>query len=301
MVKDTSKKLKIEMNNIYNLDCLIGLRAMEDNSVDITITSPPYNVGKKIQGKGKYVSFEDNMPMDKYFEFIKEVVSELIRVTKYYVFFNFQILTNNNLAYYQLFNEFKYNIKDTIIWHKSTASPTANDYELTSAFEFVLVFTKEEYAKQRKFEYTNKYHFIENKYNRNIIYDSKYIFETKKMIKENNKVKKNNFITIDPSVLFDENTNVIYGSGANAEKFVGRDKHRAIFPEYFVEWFIARFTNQDDIVLDPFLGGGTTAYVSRKLGRNYIGFETEKKYIDISKNRLREFPSLENSKIIREL
>lgn len=279
--------MKIEINNIYNMDCLKGLKLMKDNSVDITITSPPYNIGKKSQGKGKYQTYEDNMPMQEYYDFIKEVVSELIRVTKYYVFFNFQILTNNNIAYYQLFNEFKYNIKDTIIWHKSNALPSFNDFELTSAFEFVLVFTKKEFAKQRKFEYINKYHFKKQKCNRNVIYDTKYIDKIESIIKNTN-ISKNKCVVINPTVVFDKDVNVISGPGANIENFEGKDKHNAIYPEYFVKWFLERYTNEEDIVLDPFMGLGGTAYACKDMNRNYIGFEMDKEYIDITKDRLKK-------------
>lgn len=64
-------------------------------------------------------------------------------------------------------------------------------------------------------------------------------------------------------------------------------KHPAIFPEKLAEDHILSWSNENDIVLDPFMGSGTTAKMSIINNRKYIGFEIEKKYCDISEERLK--------------
>jgi hypothetical protein len=66
------------------------------------------------------------------------------------------------------------------------------------------------------------------------------------------------------------------------------DNHVAVFPVEFASYFIQGATNPGDIVLDPFMGTGTTAVASKKLGRNFIGFETQLDYITLADKRISE-------------
>jgi DNA modification methylase len=93
------------------------------------------------------------------------------------------------------------------------------------------------------------------------------------------------------------------GFGKNISNWVGRKKvyphnvlhlatecsnrnHSAVFPLDLPTWFIKLFTQTDDVVLDPFLGSGTTAVAALQLGRRYIGIETEEEYVRLSKDRI---------------
>ena len=67
---------------------------------------------------------------------------------------------------------------------------------------------------------------------------------------------------------------------------IERTGHPAQYPEKLIERIILAATNKKDLVLDPFMGSGTTANVAKKLGRNYVGYETNKEYIDIANKRL---------------
>ena len=64
--------------------------------------------------------------------------------------------------------------------------------------------------------------------------------------------------------------------------------HKAIMKEDVANWFIKTFTNEGDLILDCFMGAGTTAIVCKYLNRNFIGFEIEEKYIELSKKRIYE-------------
>ncbi len=241
--------MNIKYDNIYNLDCIKGMKSMKNDSVTISLTSPPYNVGSRIISKKGvlkiYDEYSDDLNVDEYEKFITDVIKELIRVTKYYVFFNFQILSNNKLAYLNILHKFKKNIKDIIIWHKHPVAPAVQPTCLSSTFEFVVVFTKEKLAEKRTFERA----FFNNR-------------------------KKGQL-----------NLNVIHGK---TERQLYKEKHLATFPKYFARWFIEKFSTEGDIILDPFNGVGTTVTVAKQLNRKYLGFELSKKYCEITEKRLQQ-------------
>lgn len=141
------------MTNIQfiNNDCLTGLKELPSNSAQLIITSPPYNMNLRIRN-GKYCSrqivkefstkydngFSDNMPMNEYYEFHKNVLIEMLRVSDC-VFYNIQILTGNKPAFFKLIGYFHEQIKEMIIWDKVNAQPAMGEGVLNSRFEIILV------------------------------------------------------------------------------------------------------------------------------------------------------------------
>ena len=114
------------------------------------------------------------------------------------------------------------------------------------------------------------------------------------------KTRLNNLSETDKSR---DESKVDSGFGKNVSNWVGRDKvfptnvihmatecanknHSAAFPESLPEWFIRLFTQPQDIVLDPFVGSGTTAVAAKQLGRNYIGIDIDESYYEIAKQRV---------------
>jgi len=235
------------INEIVLGDCLEGMSKMDNDSVDIVITSPPYNLGNSIRGN-LYADYGDDLSQDEYYHFISNVLKELIRVTKYYVFFNFQILTGNKLAYLKIFSDFKENIKETIIWVKKQVAPASQPTCLSSQFEFVVVFAKKELAEKRTFE--------------------RAFF--------NNRVKGQG------------SNNVIIGNNMSAANEFNAEKgsNKACYPQYLVRWFLKRFSQEGDIVLDPFMGSCTTALVCQQMNRKYLGFEIDAEYVKVGVGRL---------------
>ena len=116
-------------------DCLSQLKNIKDNSVDLVITSPPYNMNLRIRnGKHcsrqivkelstKYEGFDDNLPMNDYFEFNKKVIDELLRVSPL-IFYNVQFLTGNKSALFMLMGTFASQLKEVIIWDKVNSQST---------------------------------------------------------------------------------------------------------------------------------------------------------------------------------
>jgi len=122
----------IELNTIYNEDCFVGLRKMNDNSVDHVITSPPYNRKRN----DKYNNYDDDV--DDYYEFMKRSIDESLRVSRGYVFFNIQKNYYNKQDVFKLIGEYSEKIIDIIIWNKSNPMP-ASGSNITNAYEFILV------------------------------------------------------------------------------------------------------------------------------------------------------------------
>lgn len=124
--------MEIELNKVYNESCLATMKRIPDNFVDIVITSPPYNLNKKASGRGtSKQSYEgwyfDDLPEQDYQEWQKEVIRELMRITKGSIFYNHRIRyawhSRNsykipNKIYHPLhwLNEFP--IWCEIIWHR---------------------------------------------------------------------------------------------------------------------------------------------------------------------------------------
>jgi site-specific DNA-methyltransferase (adenine-specific) len=143
-------------------DCLEKLKDIPDGGVDLVVTSPPYNMNLRIRnGKHcsrqivkelstKYEGFADNMPMEDYFNFNVNVVSELLRVSDL-VFYNVQFLTGNKSALYKLIGHFHDKIKEFIVWDKINAQPAIGEKVLNSRFEVILVF-QNSHPESRKFD-----------------------------------------------------------------------------------------------------------------------------------------------------
>ena len=236
---------------IYNESCLETLKKMDNDSVDIVITSPPYNMNLRIsQGKycsrqivkemsTKYDDFSDNIPIDEYYDFHKQVLKELIRVSKI-VFYNIQVVTGSKRAFFKMIGDFSDNLKEIIVWDKGHTQPAMQKQVLNRRHELILVFEKD-YPISRQF-------------------------------RSNGKFSRG---TLDDVWL------IRRGNSKNSA-------HRAVFPEELVHKILINFSDVNDLVYDPFMGTGTTAVVAKKLGRRFIGSEISSNYIDFAMSRLVE-------------
>jgi len=137
------KNNNIKINTIYNECATETMKRMSDKFVDFTFTSPPYNVTNIIGNNkktSKYTTIEDNMSNDEYIEFHSKVISELLRVNKYYIFYNIQILSSNKIALLHIMNRFSSYIKDIIVWDKKHGAPALIQGVLNSRFELIIAF-----------------------------------------------------------------------------------------------------------------------------------------------------------------
>ena len=247
---------KIELNKIYNESCLTTLSKLKDDSVDVVITSPPYNMNLRIR-KGEYCSrqivkeistkyegFADNLPIEEYNKFHSDVLRELLRVSNL-VFYNVQIVTGSKRSIFKMIGDFSKNLKDIIIWDKGYAEPAIQEQVLNRQSELILVFEKD-YPISRQFR----------------------------------------------SAVFKRGTlGDVWKIGRDRKKERGQN-HGAVFPEELVKTIIENFSKKNDVIYDPFLGTGTTAVVAKKLGRKFLGSELLKSYYKISQKRLKDVGDL---------
>ncbi len=139
------KRGGVKTNFVYNEKCEATMDRMKDNAVDYVFTSPPYNIGKAIGGnKYQGKNFSDEMTQQQYFDWQVEVIEELLRVTKYHVFYNVQMLTDNKVSIFLLQEHFKYRIKDIFIWRKSKAAPASTKGVTNSHWEYIFAFSNKE-------------------------------------------------------------------------------------------------------------------------------------------------------------
>lgn len=245
-------------NTIYNEDCLETLFRMKDDSVDLIITSPPYNMNLRIRNGSytsrqivkelstKYEGFSDNLPIDEYYKLHSKIISELIRVGGT-VFYVIQIVTGSKRAFFKIIGEYSEYLKEIIVWDKINSQPAMQQQVLNRRSEFVLVFEKD-YPISRQFR-TN------GVFDRGTLDD---IWEIQR--------SKSRDLT---------------------------NYHGATFPEELVAKIMNNFSKVGDLVYDPFLGTGTTAIVARKLNRRYLGSELNKVYYEIASERIKKLGEIE--------
>lgn len=248
-MRQTKNDTKIELNKVYNESCLETLKKMKDGSIDAVITSPPYNMNLRIRnGKycsrqivkelsTKYSNFDDNLPIDEYYELHLNILKELLRVSDM-VFYNIQIVTGSKRAIFKIIGELSDYLKDIVIWDKGHGQPAMAERVMNRRTELVLIFDKNN-AISRQFDKCN--------FKRGTLDDLWLIKRGKKVSSE----------------------------------------HGAVFPEELVSTILDNFTNEGDVIYDPFMGTGSTAVVCKKLKRKFIGSEISKEYMKVISERLK--------------
>lgn len=156
----------MKINKIYNESCLDTMKKMPANFVDLTLTSPPYNMNLRIRnGKyysrqivkefsTKYVGFDDNLPIEEFYKLHSQILANLVHVSKI-VFYNIQIVTGSKRAFFRMIGDFADYIKDIIILDKGYGQPAMKAGVLNRQSELVLVLEKDG-AISRQFK---KYNF----------------------------------------------------------------------------------------------------------------------------------------------
>lgn len=255
----------METNIIHNEDCLKGMRKLPDGSIDLIVTSPPYG---DIRDYNDY-NFD--------FEAISKEIYRIIKNGGVVVWVvNDQVIngSESGASFKQAlyFKKIGFNLHDTMIYKKDMVTfPDNNRYHQN--FEYMFVLSK---GKPKTF---------------NLIKDRKNKWANTKVTgtarqKNGEKTKKN----CHGSKIKN------YGVRFNVWEYspgymkTTKDKfaydHPAMFPEKLAEDHIISWSNENDIVLDPFIGSGTTAKMALKNGRKFIGYELSKEYVDIAYKRL---------------
>jgi site-specific DNA-methyltransferase (adenine-specific) len=242
------------LNTIINGSC-VDMKELPGNSLHLMITSPPYNASKE---------YDDDLSLQEYLDLLRGAFSETYRV-----------LINGGRACVNVANlgrrpyiplsdyisrmmiEIGFIMRGEIIWNKAaSASPStawgswqsAANPTLRDVHEYILVFSKGSYRRERTKE---------------------------ELLQKQNTITKEQFM---------EWTKSIWTMNAESAKRIG---HPAPFPEALPARLIQLYSFTGDIVLDPFMGSGTTAVAAVKANRNYIGYDISAEYIKLAHDRIK--------------
>lgn len=251
----------LEFNNIYNINCLEGLKQLDDGIIPLVVTSPPY----------------DNLRTYKGYSFpFEDIVKELYRVIAdggvvVWVVGDGTIEGSESGTSFRqalYFMEVGFKLHDTMIYKKkNTPFMRANAY--TNCFEYMFILTK---GKPNTFN-PLKEPTIRSGY--------EMLVSNKKADGINNKkLRKLNPYKVKTNIW---EYAVGYG-GTTSDKIAF--KHPAIFPEQLAIDHILSWSDENDVVLDIFMGSGTTAKACLLTNRKYIGFEISEEYCKIAEERI---------------
>lgn len=254
----------MELNKIYNMDCLEGMEEIPDNFIDLTVTSPPYDNLRKYNG----FSWD-----------FESIAKELYRVTKdggvvVWVVADATIKgseTGTSFKQALFFKEIGFNLHDTMIWDKQNCSSVGSLNRYENTFEYMFVLSKGK---------PNHVNIIADKPNKRageIQHGS--------IRQKDGTVRKTSQYGKRKIADFGRRQNVwkVYPAKSPKERL-----HPAPFPIQLALDHILSWSNKGDNVLDCFMGSGTTAIACINTDRNYIGFELDTGYFNIANNRIEE-------------
>ena len=258
-----NKKISKYINKIINDDCISVLKSFEENCIDFTLTSPPYDNLRNYNGYN--------------FDF-ENIAKQIFRVTKQggvLVWVTNDATINGSetgTSYNQVlfFKSLGFNIHDTMIFKKRNPIPQIYRKRYSNEFEFMFVLSKGVVKTHNPIMIPCEHAglVLDNTTYKN------YSKNLQKRTKFANPVK-------DKKI-----------KGNIWEYVVGKEKedqeakeHPAPFPCQLAEDHILSWTNKNDVVLDPMCGSGTTCKIAKKLGRNFIGIDMSKEYCQIAKHR----------------
>jgi DNA modification methylase len=262
----------MKMNALYLGKSEEVLKDFPDYFFDLTITSPPYDNLRTYDG-----TLDADFPFEK-------IATELYRVMKsggvvVWVVGDAVINKSESGTSFRqalFFIELGFKLHDTMIYEKNGASfPARRDgNRYSQIFEYMFVLSKDKAPKTS--------HLICDKPNRWVGYTS--FGKANYRDKDGKKIER----VMKPVPEFSPRNNIWrYNTGLN---YSTKDKiafeHPAIFPEELVRDHILSWSNENDLVLDPFCGSGTTCKMAKLLNRKYIGIDAVEKYLEITKKRL---------------
>ena len=253
------------LNNIINGDCLKELKKIPNKTFDLIFADPPYNmqIGEKLtrpdssKVNGVNDKWDQFNSFKHYDDFCKTWLTECKRILK----------DNGSIwvigSYHNIFRlgyhlqNLDYWLLNDVIWRKNNPMPNFRGTRFTNAHE-TLIWA----SKSKKSKYTFNYQSLKC-LNDDLQMRSDWTFP---ICNGKERLKKN-----------------------------GKKIHSTQKPEALLHRIILATTNKGDTIFDPFLGTGTTAVVSKKLGRNYFGIENNKKYFFAAKDRINKTTKIEDN------
>lgn len=235
---------------LYKEDCLKIIHTLEDNSIDLLLTDPPYNLGEFIQKRNYNIKNMRENSLEKMLDWDSLSKEEyLINMDKFFQEVSSKLKIGANVIIFlsslriesivEMAGRYGFYYKTTGVWHKTNPMPRNMNLHFINSNEFWIYFV----YKKRTGTFNN-----ENKMIMDYIESS---------------------------------------TPKNSEKQFG--KHPTQKPIQIIDYLIKILSNEGDLVLDPFMGSGTTGESAIKLNRNFIGIELDKNYFEIAENRINKF------------
>ncbi len=257
---------KSKLNKVYNMDCIKLMKKFPDKSIDLIVSSPPYNCNIL------YDVHDDNMLWKDYINWCKDWLRECKRILKNDGRFAINVLIEMELkikehrrvspyaTYIHIIENIGLNLKGTALWtdnHRTNLSAWGSYKSCSSPYIY------------------NPYEAV--------------IIGYKKVWKKQNKGKS----TINKDE-FIKGVSGIWNIGTE-----GKGLTIANFPEALPKMCIKLLSYENDVIYDPFSGSGTTGLVAEKLKRKWVASEISKNYYNISKKRISEYRKLEKLRILK--
>lgn len=256
------------MIDLYNEDCIETIKKIKNDSVDLIITSPPYD---DLREYGKLDSWNENKwkgVIDNLYNILK-IGGVVVWIVNDSVVKGSETGSSFKQALY--FKEIGFNIHDTMIWKKSNFSnPSKTRYHQT--FEYMFVFSKGSpktvnLISDRKNVYGGK---IGN-YGKNTVTQT-----------DGSKTERPRKINTEYGIRHNVWEHKTSGQIGESRKF----KHPAMFPYSLVKDHVITWSNEGDLIYDPFMGSGTTGVVCKDFNRNFIGSEINIDFYNIAIDRI---------------
>lgn len=256
---------RMKLNHIYKGDCLKVMKKLPEVSIDLIFADPPYNLsGNGLQWKGNTTGGDwsmvneewDKMNDKEYFLFTKEWITECKRLLKPNGSIYISCSYHNIGEVVMALKKNKMKINNVITWYKTNAMPNMTRRVFTHSTEFVVWAVKD---KGWKFNYLD--------------------------IKGINPEKKKDGTDKQMRDLW--SMPLVQGKERLKEESSNKAIHPTQKPEELLRRVIIASSDEGDIVLDPFLGSGTTAYIAQTLNRRWIGIEKNSRYVEAATSRLK--------------
>ena len=270
------------MNQIIKQNCIDGMKSLDSEIIDLTVTSPPYDNLRSYNDSSQWCH-----------ETFKLVADELYRITKVggvvvWVVGDAVVKgseTGSSFRQALYFMDLGFKLHDTMIYEKNGSPfPARRDgNRYSQVFEYMFILSKDTKPKTA--------HLLCDKPNRWAGYTH---FGKGTIRTKDGELKERN---IKPIPKFSPRYNIWkYNTGRNySSKDAAAFEHPAIFPEKLAKDHILTWSNENDLVFDPFMGAGTTAVSCVETNRNYLGFEVDETYYDVCQRRIKEHVPLKEA------
>ncbi|OIN88912.1 MAG: site-specific DNA-methyltransferase [Anaerolineae bacterium CG1_02_58_13] len=277
------------LDQIIQGDCEEVLKTLPDNSIDLIFTSPPY-ADQRAKTYG-------GIKPDQYVDWFIPKAAQFLRVLKptgtFVLNIKERVVKGERHTYVidliLRMREQGWLWTEEFVWHKKNSYPGKWPNRFRDNWERLIQFNKEKSFK---------------------------MYQEAVMVPIGDWAKERLAKLSDTDKIRDE-SRAGSGFGKNVSNWVGRDmvyptnvlhlatetgnkNHSAVFPRDLPAWFIRLFTKPGDIVLDPFVGSGTTALAALQLGRHFVGIDISNEYVELSNERISEtqlrFPAIAEKK-----